>query len=58
MNRNVDFEVHDALDKLERFGCVCKTTDNRSRAKPIELVLRELDRAWDNFFLYNHNMVS
>jgi hypothetical protein len=55
MHRNVDFEVHDALDKLDRFGCVCTTTDNRWHAKPIETVLRDLDRAWDNYFLYNHN---
>ena len=55
LHRDVDFEVHDALDKLERFGCVGKTTVDRWHAKPIEMVLRGLDLAWDNYFLYNHN---
>ncbi len=54
LKRDVDFEVHDALDKLERFGCATKTPDGRWQATPMEDALVTLDRAWDDYFRYNN----
>ncbi len=54
LQREVDFEVHDALDKLERFGCAVQTAQQRWVATPLEIALRDLDHAWDNFFRYNN----
>lgn len=55
LKRNVDFEVHDALEKLERFGCASRVADERWRATPMEAALLALDRAWDDYFRYNHD---
>lgn len=52
-NLQVDFEVDDALDKLERLGLVQKI-DDVYRAVPIAKALEKLDRRWDNFFTYNN----
>jgi hypothetical protein len=54
-HRTVDFEVHDALDKLTRLGCVEASSEGRWRARPIDVVLNDLDRAWDNYFCYKNN---
>jgi hypothetical protein len=47
--QKVDFEVGDALGKLERMHVVRKTGD-RYRAIPIEAALETLGRVWDNYF--------
>jgi len=49
----VDFEVEDALAKLERFGVLTRTGD-RLRALPPQQALAKLDEAWDNFFNYSN----
>ena len=48
----VDFEVDDALAKLERLNLVTKTGD-RYLAVPLEQALEHLDSTWDNYFKYN-----
>ena len=50
----VDFEIGDALAKLERLGLVSKSGD-RYRAVAIEKALEALDYKWDNYFKYNQN---
>jgi len=47
----VDFEIEDALGKLERMNVVRKNGD-RYVAQPIEKALESLDYTWDNFFQY------
>jgi hypothetical protein len=46
----VDFEVHDALEKLERLGCASPADDGRWHALPLSEALVALDRRWDNIF--------
>jgi hypothetical protein len=48
----VDFEIADALAKLEKVQIVEKLGD-RYRARPLSAALRILDRAWDDYFQYN-----
>jgi hypothetical protein len=48
----VDFEIGDALEKVERLGIVQKNGD-RWRAVPLEIALEKLDYRWDNYFQYN-----
>jgi hypothetical protein len=47
----VDFEIGDALDKLERLHIVTKAGD-RYRAVPLDKALEMLDYKWDNYFKY------
>ena len=49
----VDFEIGDALDKLERLNIVTKGGD-RYRAVPLAKALEMLDYTWDNYFKYNN----
>jgi hypothetical protein len=49
----VDFEIGDALAKLERLKIVEKT-GNAYRARPLEKALEMLDWTWDNYFKYNN----
>ncbi len=49
----VDFEIDDALAKLERMHVVHKVGD-RYCAVPIEKALEMLDWTWDNYFKYNN----
>jgi hypothetical protein len=51
-NVKVDFEVDDAMAKLERLKLVTKNGD-RYVAVPIDKALEHLDYAWDNYFKYN-----
>jgi hypothetical protein len=51
-NLKVDFEIGDALDKLERLGMVEKSGDHY-RAAPLTTALERLDYRWDNYFQYN-----
>ncbi len=50
----VDFEIGDALAKLERLQLVTKRGD-RYAAVPIDKALEALDYAWDNYFKYNND---
>lgn len=52
----VDFEIEDALEKLETLGIIEKI-NNRYRAVPIDKALEIMDYRWDNFFQFN-NAVS
>lgn len=52
-NVKVDFEIDDALAKLERLNLVAKNGE-RYTAVPIERALENLDYAWDNYFKYNN----
>ncbi len=52
-NLKVDFEIEDALAKLERLGVVEKVGD-RYRAMPLAKALETLDYTWDNYFKYNN----
>lgn len=49
----VDFEVGDALARLERMRIVQKSGDCY-RAVPIEKALEMIDWTWDNYFKYNN----
>ncbi len=49
----VDFEIDDAMIKLERLKLVEKQADNLYRAIPVQQVLKTLDEAWDNHFQFN-----
>jgi hypothetical protein len=49
----VDFEIGDALAKLERLQLVTRNGE-RYVAVPIERALEALDYAWDNYFKYNN----
>ncbi len=48
----LDFEVDDALKKLERLGLAEKSTRGWS-VPPLGLALERLDTRWDNYFLYS-----
>jgi hypothetical protein len=48
----VDFEIEDAIDKLEKLHIVEKVGD-RYRAHPLQKALEMLDYTWDNYFKYN-----
>jgi hypothetical protein len=48
---HVDFEVHDALGKLDRLGLLRRNGEKLS-VPPPEQALAVLDRIWDNYFEY------
>jgi hypothetical protein len=52
LNLKVDFEIGDALAKLERLQIVTQS-GGRYRAAGIETALEKLDERWDNYFKYN-----
>jgi hypothetical protein len=51
-NCRVNFEVDDALKKLERFG-ILRIDGSRLSCLPLEEARRRLDQIWDNFFPYH-----
>lgn len=51
LGRACDFEIGDALEKLERLRLVLREGETLS-AVPAEEALVRLDEAWDNFFSY------
>ncbi|MBN1827808.1 MAG: DUF3754 domain-containing protein [Deltaproteobacteria bacterium] len=51
-NCRIDFEIGDALDKLERFGIVA-SDGGFYRNHPLDEALVILDRTWDDFFGFN-----
>lgn len=48
----IDFEVSDALRKLERMGLVERLAEGRVRALDLPAALARLDAAWDQLFRY------
>jgi hypothetical protein len=52
-NLKVDFEIGDALAKLERLKIVEKVGE-AYRARPLDKALEMLDYTWDNYFKYNN----
>jgi triphosphoribosyl-dephospho-CoA synthetase len=47
---DVDFEVDDALGKLERLGLVARDADGGLHAKPLPEALRIVDTLWDGLY--------
>ncbi len=56
-NIKVDFEIDDALAKLERHRLIEKVGE-RYRAQPLDKALQMLDWMWDNYFKYNNPEVE
>ncbi len=52
LGQDVDFEIQDALAKLERLGLVTREGDAYSAVAPSEALLR-LDLAWDALFNFS-----
>jgi len=51
-NYRINFEIEDALKKLERWDLVNRDT-NIIRAKNMNDAMQQLDKIWDNHFLYH-----
>ncbi len=49
---DIDFEIHDALDKLERLGLVTVNGDAYAAPAPAEALVK-LDEAWDGLFQFS-----
>lgn len=49
----VDFEVSDAIAKLQRMGLCRELPGEKFRAVDLEAALESLDRAWDSHFEFN-----
>ncbi len=49
----LDFEVHDAVEKLEKLGLV-EILENKITAIPLEQALIRLDKTWDSYFDFNY----
>ena len=54
-NCRIDFEIEDALYKLERWDIVCRD-GNILRKKELNDAIQQLDKIWDNFFPYHKNL--
>lgn len=52
LNLTIDFEVGDALAKLERLGLIVSDRETY-RAAPVRDALTKLDSAWDNLFSFS-----
>ena len=52
---DVDFEVEDALQKLDFLGLSRRDSEGRWTATPLAESLRRLDHAWDNLFQWNND---
>jgi hypothetical protein len=50
-NCRIDFEISDAIKKLERFG-IAHIESNRIHCLSIDDAKKRLDNTWDNFFVY------
>ncbi|WP_425615068.1 TMEM143 family protein [Anatilimnocola sp. NA78] len=55
---HVDFEVSDALGKLQRMGLCREMPGHKYRAVDLESALVTLDRAWDQQFEFNRQPAS
>jgi len=52
INVDIDFESHDAVEKLRRYGLAECSSDQRLQAVAPRLALSKLDAAWDQFFSF------
>jgi hypothetical protein len=50
----INFEIDDALKKLERFELVTREGDVL-QCRPLAEAKRRLDHIWDNYFRFNHS---
>jgi len=48
----IDFEIDDALNKLERLELITRDGD-MLQGKPLAEAKRRLDEIWDNYFRFN-----
>lgn len=48
----IDFEIHDALEKIERLGIVTREGETYTAIPPAE-ALQKLDEAWDGLFQFS-----
>ena len=55
-NCQIDFEIGDAVNKLERLGLI-RNDAGYLRCLPLNDAKRQLDSIWDNFFQYNQSMM-
>lgn len=51
---NIDFEMDDAIQKLEQLGLANKA-DNKYQAIDIQQANQNLDKQWDEIFLFNND---
>ena len=49
----IDFEIDDALSKLEKLGLISQDKDGLLTVISIDKALEKLDYIWDNYFEYN-----
>ena len=49
----IDFEIDDALSKLEKLGLMSQDKDGLLTVVSIDKALEKLDYIWDNYFEYN-----
>jgi hypothetical protein len=54
--RDIDFEIDDAVAKLRRLGVI--DGEATLRARPLAEALSALDRRWDDLFQYRHISVE
>jgi len=50
----LDFEIDDAMEKLERLGLAWRQ-DGKLHVKPLDEAKELIDHTWDNYFTYNGN---
>jgi hypothetical protein len=50
---HLDFEVDDAMHKLERLELASETGDGKWQVIPLDKALERLDHIWDNAYQYN-----
>ena len=53
-NCRINFEIDDALNKLERLELVTRE-GNLLQCRPLADAKRQLDHTWDNYFTFNQN---
>ena len=56
-NCRINFEIDDALKKLERLELVTRE-GNILQCHPLAEAKRQLDHIWDNFFTYNRRITN
>jgi hypothetical protein len=52
-NSRINFEIDDALAKLDRLGLVVSRADDVLQCRPLAEAKRRLDDIWDNYFRFN-----
>jgi hypothetical protein len=53
LGAKLDFEVDDALEKLERLGLVTTVEDGAHAAVPLDEALRVVDGIWDGLYAFD-----